>query len=320
MGNKSAKKSGRKSAHKSDSKATAKAASTAAAHAADKAASAALVAVGDTFSVQPIQVDLMAISTEQAKVGPADKDEAASMMADLGERLASLQERLFAQSTAGDPRAVLLVLQGMDTAGKDGVIKAVGGLLNLGGMRLASFKKPTSEELAHDFLWRIEKALPAAGAIGIFNRSHYEDVLIARVHNLVPEEVWSQRYDTINEFEARLTNLGTTVVKCFLHVSKEVQKERLAARLDDPTKFWKFNPADIDERGYWNDYQQAYAAALTKCSTANAPWHVIPADHKWYRNWAVAAVLTEALEKIDPQYPPADFDVEEQKQRLASEV
>src|SRR6476661_10194866 len=207
-------------------------------------------------------VDVTTVSTDATPIGPQSKAEAEAAMPELGERLAGLQERLFAQSTAGDPRSVLLVLQGMDTAGKDGVIKNVVGLVDPGGISMASFKKPTKEELAHDFLWRIEKRVPAAGFIGVFNRSQYEDVLVVRVHDLLPADVWSRRYDQINEFEKRLADNQVTIVKCFLHISRDVQSERLLARLDDPTKYWKYNPGDIDERGFWDSYQQAYSAAI----------------------------------------------------------
>ena len=261
-------------------------------------------------------VDVTTVSTDATPIGPQSKAEAEAAMPELGERLAGLQERLFAQSTAGDPRSVLLVLQGMDTAGKDGVIKNVVGLVDPGGISMASFKKPTEEELAHDFLWRIEKRVPPAGFIGVFNRSQYEDVLVVRVHNLVAEPVWSARYAAINDFEKRLVDRDVTIVKCFLHVSKAVQSERLLARLEDPTKYWKYNPGDIDERGYWDAYQQAYSTALSECNTDVAPWYVIPSDRKWYRNWAIAALLTEALETIDPAYPPASFDIETEKRRV----
>jgi PPK2 family polyphosphate:nucleotide phosphotransferase len=265
-------------------------------------------------------ITLAQLSTERLPGVPKDKDDALARMEEMAPRLAELQERLFAASTAGDRRRVLLVLQGMDTAGKDGVIKHAMGLLDPAGVELSSFKKPTAEELEHDFLWRIEKKVPGPGIIGVFNRSHYEDVLISRVHDLVPREVWTKRYAAINAFERRLARSGVTIVKCFLHVSFEVQAERLAARLDDPTKFWKFNPADVDERAYWETYQEAYRVALTRCSTTAAPWYVIPSDHKWYRNWAVAALLLETLENLDPQYPAADYDVDEQKARLAAQL
>jgi PPK2 family polyphosphate:nucleotide phosphotransferase len=223
---------------------------------------------------------------------------------------------LFARGTAGDPRSVLLVLQGMDTAGKDGVINHVVGMVDPGGVSLVSFKKPTEEELAHDFLWRIEQQVPRPGRLGVFNRSQYEDVLIVRVHDLVPASVWSPRYERINEFERRLVDGHTTVVKCFLHVSRSEQTERLLARLDDPTKYWKYNPGDVDERAHWDDYQRAYSAAIGRCNTDVAPWYVVPSDRKWYRNWAIAALLVEKLEELELTYPSADFDVEVEKRRV----
>lgn len=261
--------------------------------------------------------DLSQLSTTPLELGPDDKESAAQALAELGPPLADLQEKLYAQSTAGGSRGVLLLLQGMDTAGKDGVIDHVVGLLNPGAVRMASFKSPTAEESSHDFLWRIEKQVPHAGEIGVFNRSHYEDVLIVRVHDLAPKAQWSQRYTQINAFERELKKRGITLIKCFLHISKKTQAERLAARLDDPEKYWKYNPADVDERGRWDDYQQAYLDALRKCSTVGTPWHVIPSDKKWYRNWAVAALLHETLVDLDPQYPAADFDIEVERKRLA---
>lgn len=276
------------------------------------------IAPGRAFRAPKGIVDVTTLPTDATPIGPQSKAEAEGeeAMQAMGERLAGLQERLFAQSTAGDPRSVLLVLQGMDTAGKDGVIDHVLSPVDPGGISLASFKKPTKEELAHDFLWRIEKRVPAAGFIGVFNRSQYEDVLVVRVHNLVAEPVWSTRYGAINDFERRLAERDVTVVKCFLHISKTVQSERLLARLEDPTKYWKYNPGDIDERGFWDSYQQAYSAAISECNTEVAPWYVIPSDRKWYRNWAITALLTETLEKIDPAYPPATFDVQTEKRRV----
>jgi len=262
-------------------------------------------------------VDLELLTTDRHPAGPRDKDHAAELMAELGEKMADLQERLYASAIGGgDKRRVLLVLQGMDTAGKDGVINHVVGLVDPGGVSLVSFKKPTEEELAHDFLWRIEKQVPRPGRLGVFNRSQYEDVLVVRVHDLVPESVWSARYAQINDFEQRLVDGHTTVVKCFLHVSKSEQSDRLLARLDDPTKYWKYNPGDVDERKYWDAYQQAYSAAIAHCNTDAAPWYVIPSDDKWYRNWAVAALLLESLESLNLRYPDADFDVEEEKRRV----
>lgn len=265
------------------------------------------------------QLDVTAISTKATPAGPQSREDAEAALAELGPRLAAQQEMLVAQGSAGDPRRVLLVLQGMDTAGKDGVINHVVGLLDPGGINLVSFKKPTAEELAHDFLWRIERQVPAAGRIGVFNRSQYEDVLVVRVHDLVPPSVWEPRYERINQFEQGLVDAHTTVIKCFLHISKDEQTERLLARLDDPTKYWKYNPGDLDARAKWPAYMEAYSAALELCNTDAAPWHVIPADRKWYRNLAVGSLLHDALTGLDPQWPAADFDVAAEKKRLETE-
>jgi PPK2 family polyphosphate:nucleotide phosphotransferase len=246
------------------------------------------------------------------------KDEALKALPDLAEQLADLQERLYAAATAGDRRRVLLVLQGMDTAGKGGVVKHVVGLVNPIGCQIHAFKAPTKEELAHDFLWRVRQALPAAGELGVFDRSHYEDVLVVRVRELAPRAVWSRRYATINRFEERLVADGCTVIKCFLHISADAQHERLLARLDDPAKYWKYNPGDVDDRMFWPGYQEAYAAALDKCNTEAAPWYVIPADRKWYRDYAVTRLLIEALEAMDLGWPPADFSVAAERARLAA--
>jgi PPK2 family polyphosphate:nucleotide phosphotransferase len=191
------------------------------------------------------------------------------------------QERLYAAGTAGSTRSVLLLLQGMDTSGKDGTVRRVIGAMDPAGVRITSFKKPTEEELAHDFLWRIDRAMPAPGETVVFNRSQYEDVLVVRVHSLAPESEWSTRYDRINEFEAAAAAAGCSLVKVMLHISPQEQKERLAARLEDPTKHWKYNPGDLHERSFWDDYQAAYQDALARCSTEHAPWHVVPADRKW---------------------------------------
>ena len=271
---------------------------------------------GETFALPAGRRPLSDLATRATPIGPQSKKDAAEALAELGPTLEGLQERLFAQSTAGAQNRMLVILQGMDTSGKDGVVKHVLGLVDPGGVRLASFKAPTEEELAHDFLWRIEQQVPPAGVIGVFNRSHYEDVLIVRVRSLVPEPVWRARYAAINEFERRLTGEGVTVVKCFLHISADTQLERLRARLDDPTKYWKYNPADAAERALWPRYQEAYADALAECSTADAPWYVIPSDRKWYRNWAIAALLAEKLAELDPQYPPPDYDIATEKARL----
>jgi PPK2 family polyphosphate:nucleotide phosphotransferase len=246
------------------------------------------------------------------------KSDATKAIAGLGEELADLQERLYANGTREDTRSVLVVLQGMDTSGKGGTIRHAAGLVDPQGLRIASFKKPTPEELQHDFLWRIEKQLPPPGRIGIFDRSHYEDVLIVRVRELAPPDEIERRYGAINDFERAYADAGGTVVKCLLHISADDQKERLAARLDDPTKHWKYNPGDIDERARWDDYQRAYDLVLERCSTDVAPWFVVPSGRKWYRNWAVATLLLEHLRSLDLAWPAADFDVEAEKARLAA--
>lgn len=210
-----------------------------------------------------------------------------------------LAYKLFAENR----QAVLLVLQGMDTAGKDGTIRTVMTGINPQSCQIYPFKQPSPEELDHDFLWRIHRAVPRRGNIGIFNRSHYEDVLVVRVHKLVPEAEWRSRYDRINEFERLLTEGGVTVVKCFLHISKEEQRERLQARLDRPHKRWKFSLGDLDERKLWDHYTRAYEDALTRCNTPHAPWHIIPSDRKWYRNLTVSGILLETLEKLNPEFP-----------------
>jgi PPK2 family polyphosphate:nucleotide phosphotransferase len=213
-----------------------------------------------------------------------------------------LAYRLYAENR----RSILLVLQGMDTAGKDGTIRTLLTGINPQSCQVVSFKQPGQEELDHDFLWRIHLYTPRRGNIGIFNRSQYEDVLVVRVHNLVPDSEWSTRYERINEFEKLLVESGMIILKCYLHISKDEQRERLQARLADPTKRWKFSVGDLAERKYWDDYQRAYEDALTKCNSAHAPWHVIPSDRKWYRNLVVSQLFRETLEKMDPQIPPAD--------------
>jgi PPK2 family polyphosphate:nucleotide phosphotransferase len=273
--------------------------------------------VRETFRV-PAELDLAAIDPRGRPVGPRDKAAAAAEMADLGSRLDGLQEALYAEATGGSPRAVLLVLQGMDTSGKGGVIRHVGGLVNPQGLQIATFKKPTDEELAHDFLWRVRRQVPIPGRIGIFDRSHYEDVLIARVDELVPEDVWRRRYTEIVQFEAELDAQGIAIVKCMLHISAKEQAERLIARLDDPAKRWKYNPGDLDARAKWPAYQEAYTEALRRTDTDAAPWYVIPSDRKWYRNWAIAALLAETLADIDPKFPKPDFDVDAERARLAA--
>jgi PPK2 family polyphosphate:nucleotide phosphotransferase len=224
---------------------------------------------------------------------------------ELNRRLESLQELLFAQGR----RKVLVVLQAMDTGGKDGVIRRVLEGVNPQGVKVAAFGRPTEAELAHDYLWRVHPHTPGAGEITIFNRSHYEDVLVVRVHSLVPEEVWSRRYRHINEWERLLAEEGTTILKFFLHISRDEQARRLQARLDDPTKRWKFRLGDLEERKRWDDYMAAYEAALSSTSTPWAPWYVVPADHKWYRNLVVATVLVDALEGLGMTYPEPEEDL-----------
>ena len=220
-------------------------------------------------------------------------------------RIADLQYLLWAENR----RALLIVLQGMDTSGKDGVVRHVFSGVNPTGVRVTSFKKPSEIELDHDFLWRIHAATPARGEIGVFNRSHYEDVLVVRVHGLVEEKVWRKRYDTINVFEQVLADGGTTILKFFLHISRDEQRERLKARLDDPSKHWKFQPSDIEERKKWDDYQSAYEDALSTCSTDPAPWFVVPSDRKWYQRWAIGEIVRETLEKMDPKTPKVRIDL-----------
>ncbi|WP_308798635.1 polyphosphate kinase 2 family protein [Agromyces silvae] len=247
------------------------------------------------------------------------KAEGEAALADTAGTLADLQELLFANSrAAGDRRRVLLVLQGMDTAGKGGVVKHVVGSVDPQGVQLAAFKKPTDEELAHDFLWRIRKRVPGAGMIGVFDRSHYEDVLIGRVRQLAPPEELERRYAAITEFEDELAADGVSIVKVMLHVSYDEQKARLLKRLDRPDKHWKFNPGDIDEREHWPAYQEAYQAAIERTSTASAPWYVVPADRKWYARLAVARLLIAALEGMRLDWPPADFDVAAERARLVA--
>ncbi|MCW2563758.1 MAG: hypothetical protein QOD59_2558 [Mycobacterium sp.] len=247
-----------------------------------------------------------------------NKSDAAGLQWERNERFAELQEMLYANSRSGDTRSVLLVLQGMDTAGKGGIVKHVVGAANPQGIRYHSFGVPTEEERQHNYLWRIRRALPPPGHIGVFDRSHYEDVLVVRVHNIVPPEVWGKRYEEINRFENKLVDDGTTIIKVAMFVSLDEQKARLSKRLDRPDKYWKYNPADVDERLLWPAYQEAYQAMLERTSTQHAPWHVIPCDRKWYSRLAILELLIEALEGLNLSWPPADFDVKAEKKRLAS--
>ncbi|WDF34922.1 polyphosphate kinase 2 family protein [Arthrobacter agilis] len=232
--------------------------------------------------------------------------------------LSSLQEKLFAESRAGSEISVLLVLQGMDTSGKGGIVRHVVGLVDPQGVQHHAFKAPTEEERSHNFLWRIRRQLPKAGMIGVFDRSHYEDVLIHRVRGLSPAEEIEKRYAAIRTFEAKVVASGTRVLKVMLHISKDEQKDRLAERLDRKDKFWKYNPGDVDERGYWEQYQEAYDVAIARTSTPDTPWFVVPADRKWYARLAVQQLLTATLEDMQLNWPRADFDVEAEKARLAA--
>jgi PPK2 family polyphosphate:nucleotide phosphotransferase len=278
------------------------------------------VRVGDRLRVPSGPVHLTAYDPTTTPGFEGGRAAGVAAFEALGARLADLQERLYAEGVTGGSRSLLLVLQGMDTSGKGGTIRNVIGKVHPQGCAIASFKAPTKQELAHGFLWRIRKRLPVPGMLGVFDRSHYEDVLVVRVHELVPRAVWSRRYAIINRFESEVAARGTRVIKVFLHISKEEQRQRLLARLDDPTKHWKFNPRDLDERALWNEYQEAYEAVLERCNSDQAPWFVVPADRKWYRNWAVANLLVEQLDDMNLTWPPAKFDVEEQRAHLLAEA
>lgn len=267
----------------------------------------------DEFLVKPGDAANLAARDPGATPGlPAidvDKDgartAAAAVQKTNAERLFQLQYNLWAENK----RALLIVLQAMDTGGKDGVIRRVFGALNPQGCRVVQFKAPTHHELDHDFLWRVHKGVPRKGEIGVFNRSHYEDVLIARVRKLVDEATWKARYEQIQSFERYLVENGVTIVKLFLHISKAEQLERLKARLEDPDKNWKISQDDFTERKRWGDYHAAYEDAITKCSSKWAPWHVVPADRKWYRDYAVSQIVREAMERMDPKIPSSTIDL-----------
>ncbi|WP_288785049.1 polyphosphate kinase 2 family protein [uncultured Microbacterium sp.] len=271
-----------------------------------------LLRADEGFRLADVAPDAKPGYTEGKKRGAEDLSAGA-------DELDELQERLYAQSRVDDGSpAVLLVLQGMDTAGKGGIVRHVIGAVDPQGVSLAAFKKPTPEELAHDFLWRVEKRVPEPGFIGVFDRSHYEDVLIGRVRHLADDAEIERRYGAINAFEKGLVDRGIRIVKVMLHISSDEQKARLAERLDRPDKYWKYNPADVDERALWPQYMDAYQTVFDRTSTPDAPWFVVPADRKWYARLAVQALLLDALEEIDPQWPAADFDVAVEKARLAA--
>jgi PPK2 family polyphosphate:nucleotide phosphotransferase len=245
-------------------------------------------------------------------VGPGKKPKAKAGLESAAERLSALQEALYAEGVGGGRRSVLLVLQGMDTSGKGGTVSHVLGLVNPMGVRYAAFKKPTAAEQRHEYLWRIRKQLPAPGQIGVFDRSHYEDILVPRVSGLLTAAERRRRYAEINAFEAELAEAGTTVLKVFLHISPEEQLKRLKARLVTPEKRWKYNPGDLEARSHWPAYQEAYADIFKKTPT----WYAVPADHKWYRNWAVAELLIETLADLRPEFPAPDYDVDAELAKL----
>lgn len=254
----------------------------------------------EQYRVRPgSTVDLRALDTRDTGDFSGGKAEGKAALKAMNERMEALQELLYAEGR----RRLLVVLQAMDTGGKDGTIRHVFEGTNPQGVKVASFKKPTPEELAHDYLWRVHEHTPGSGQIVVFNRSHYEDVLVVRVHDLVPETVWSRRYEHINGFEKLLADEGTTIVKFFLHISKDEQRERLQARIDEPNKNWKFSTGDLAERKLWDDYIEAYEAALSRTSTEWAPWYIVPADRKWYRNLVISEVLIATLEGFDMQFP-----------------
>lgn len=248
--------------------------------------------------------NLGGIDTDETALASAGREAAETEMGELNRELEALQELLWSRQR----EKVLVVLQGMDTAGKDGVIRHVFDGVNPLGVKVVGFKVPTAEERARDFLWRVHSRVPGAGELVIFNRSHYEDVLVVRVHGLAPEPVWQARYRQIVEFERLLAETGTTILKFYLHISKAEQKKRLQERLDDPAKRWKFNPGDLDDRARWKEFRRAYETALERTSTASAPWYVVPSDKKWYRNLVVARVLVGSLRALGMRSPEADFD------------
>ena len=259
----------------------------------------------DRYRVKPgQQVKLDDWDPNDKSLTDLDKKDGEEALDELNDELEKLQELLY----AGQKHKLLIILQGMDTSGKDGVIRHVFDGVNPQGVRVASFKTPTAEELSHDYLWRIHKQTPRKGEMVIFNRSQYEDVLVVRVHSLVPEAVWKKRYDQINEFERLLAEEGVTILKFYLHIDKKEQKERLQARLDEPDKNWKFNPGDLEERKLWPEYQKAYEDALSKTSTEYAPWYIVPSNRKWYRNLVIGNILVKTLKDLDMKLPAVDFN------------
>jgi PPK2 family polyphosphate:nucleotide phosphotransferase len=270
----------------------------------------------NTYKIKPKEkVHLKKISPNDTSKFEGKKGEGEIEILKLNQRLEKLQELLFAEHK----QKILVVLQAMDSGGKDGVIRRVFDGVNPQGVRVAAFKVPTPIELDHDYLWRIHQQTPSKGEIVIFNRSHYEDVLVVRVKNLAPESVWSKRYNHINNFEQMLVDEGTTILKFFLHISFEEQRERLLSRIDEPDKNWKFNPGDLNERKLWDEYMKAYEDAIEKTSTPWAPWYVIPADKKWYRDLVISTILVECLEDLEMKFPDAPIDLDQYRAQLQSD-
>ena len=262
----------------------------------------------DRYLVKPgKKINLDDWDADDKSLAEGNKEEGKAELDQLNDELEVLQELFYAEQK----HRLLIVLQGMDTSGKDGVIRHVFDGVNPQGVRVANFKVPTPEELSHDYLWRVHKQTPRKGEIVIFNRSHYEDVLVVRVHSLVGENVWKKRYDQINAFERLLAEEGTTILKFYLHIDKKEQKERLQARLDEPDKNWKFNPGDLEERKLWPEYQKAYEDVLSKTSTEYAPWHIIPSNRKWYRNLLIGQIIIETLKDMKMELPDVDFNPKE---------
>lgn len=267
-------------------------------------------AIDNAIRVEPASKSRLAERDAVSKQFFPDREEAEASTKECAKAIDALQDRLYAEGA----RSLLVVLQGIDTSGKDGTVRGVFNQCGPLGVRVTAFGRPTDIELAHDYLWRVHQAVPRRGHIGVFNRSHYEDVLVGKVRKLAPPEIIEQRYDQINAFEKHLVENGTTILKFMLHISKDEQRERLQARLDEPDKHWKFNAGDLEDRALWDDYQRAYEVALDRCSTAHAPWRVVPSDKKWLRNAIVAATVRQTLEALNPTYPkpdwkPSDFKV-----------
>ena len=271
--------------------------------------------VSDALKVGPDFV-LADLDPDAIVLGPDDKATARAEAGALESEVGELHERLWAESTRGGRRALLIVLQGIDTSGKGGATKACDVLLDPLGFSVVGFGVPTDEEKAHGLLWRHEQQLPGPGRIRLFDRSHYEGVLVERVRGFASEETWRARYDEINEWEAGLVARGIEILKCMLHISADEQRQRLLDRLADPSKHWKYKPSDVEERAYWDDYQAAYQDALVRCSTDVAPWFVVPANRKWHRDWLVSHLLADKLRAMGPQYPSADFDVAAERARV----